>query len=280
MTSLLLGLFAAFAWGLHDFLVRRVSQNTPAAPLLFVSLLAGCLALAPVSAFSGDWPRLTARDAVAAMASGVVYALACYGIYRAFALGPVRVVAPISGAYPVLSVGWAALSGQDVGLLQWLAVLTIVGGIALVARSGEGEGTPVTLPAVAWAVIASAGYGLTFALGQAAAAAGAELATSLIARIVALAVLCGMVLGGRRGLRVVRPVLRPLVVMGVLDVAALTCVLAAGGFAHPEYAAVAAAPFGVITILLAWAFLSEAMRPAQWAGVAAVFAAIAWLAVG
>jgi drug/metabolite transporter (DMT)-like permease len=279
MTSLFLGLCAAFAWGLHDFLVRRISQNTAAAPLLFVSLLVGCLALAPVSAVSGDWALLTRRDGLVAMLSGVVYAAACYGIYRAFALGPVRVVAPISGAYPVLSVGWAAVSGGEIGAGHWLSVLVIVGGIALVARSGEGAAQRVTAAAILWAIVASAGYGLTFAIGQAAATAGAEMATSLIARLAALAVLGVMVLAGQGGLRGTAPFLRPLLLVGVLDVIGLTCVLAAGGFAHPEYAAVAAAPFGVITILLAWAFLSESMRPVQWAGVAAVFAAIGYLAV-
>lgn len=277
MTSLLLGLAAAVMWGLHDFLVRRVSQQTAVAPLLFVSLLAGCVALAPVSLSSGDWGRLTGKDVGLALASGFVYAFACYGIYRAFALGPVRVVAPISGAYPMLSVGWAALSGEEIGLAQWLAVLVIVGGIALVARSGEVGAERVSLAAIGWAVMASTGYGLTFVLGQAASAAGAELATSLIARGMALAAVAVLVLAGG-GFGGVRRWLGPLVLMGVLDVIALTSVLAAGGFAHPEYAAVAAAPFGVITILLAWAFLAEPMRAVQWAGVAAVFAAIAYLA--
>jgi len=279
MTSLLLGLFAALAWGVHDFLVRRVSQNAAAAPLLFVSLLAGCLALAPVTAASGDWVRLTAHAASLAVASGVVYAFACYGIYRAFAVGPVRVVAPISGAYPVLSVGWAAVSGEDIGVGQWLAVLTVVGGIALVARSGDAGGGRIRAATIGWAVMASSGYALTFALGQAAAAGGAELATSLVARVMALVVMGVLVLAAQGQFSGVRPVLRLLGVMGVLDVAALTCVLAAGGHAHPEYAAVAAASFGVITIVLAWYFLAEAMRPLQWAGVAAVFAAIAFLAV-
>ncbi len=281
--SLLLGLFAALAWGVHDFLVRRVSQNAPAAPLLFISLLAGCLALAPVAAVSGDWVRLTGHAALIAMASGAVYAFACYGIYRAFAVGPVRVVAPISGAYPVLSVGWAAVQGHDIGVAHWLAVLTVVGGIALVARSGDAGTGRISAATIGWAVMASTGYALTFALGQAAAAEGAALVTSLIARVVAMTVM-GVVMvaamgAGRGGLSGVRPVLRLLGVMGVLDVTALTCVLMAGGFAHPEYAAVAAAPFGVITIVLAWTFLAEAMRPLQWAGVAAVFAAIAFLAI-
>mgnify|MGYP001385446096 CR=1 FL=1 len=37
--------------------------------------------------------------------------------------------------------------------------------------------------------------------------------------------------------------------------------------------------FGVLTILLAWRLLAEAVRPVQWAGIATVFAGIAVLSV-
>ena len=56
--------------------------------------------------------------------------------------------------------------------------------------------------------------------------------------------------------------------------------VAAGSIAHPEYAAVASSIFGIVTILLAWRFLSEAMKPVQWIGVAVVFLGIATLAAG
>ena len=52
----------------------------------------------------------------------------------------------------------------------------------------------------------------------------------------------------------------------------------AGGFAHAEYAAVAASLFGVVTILLAWRFLGERLGRVQGAGLALVFAGIATLA--
>ena len=67
--------------------------------------------------------------------------------------------------------------------------------------------------------------------------------------------------------------------MGLLDTLALGLVMLAGGLAHAEYAAVAASLFGVVTILLAWAFLGEKVRPRQWPGIALVFAGIGWLAV-
>ena len=68
-----------------------------------------------------------------------------------------------------------------------------------------------------------------------------------------------------------------MVLMGLLDAAALTAVTFAGGMRNAEYASVAASVFGVITILLAWRFLHEPMRASQWAGVALVFTGIAAL---
>jgi uncharacterized membrane protein len=65
--------------------------------------------------------------------------------------------------------------------------------------------------------------------------------------------------------------------MGVLDATALGLVLLAGGLPHPEFASVASSVFGVVTILLAWAFLRERMTLPQWGGVALIFAGIGYL---
>ncbi|MFZ9133639.1 MAG: EamA family transporter, partial [Gemmobacter sp.] len=56
-------------------------------------------------------------------------------------------------------------------------------------------------------------------------------------------------------------------------------VTAAAGLAQPEYAAVASALFGVLTIILAWRILDERVSPRQWAGIAAVFGGIGVLSL-
>ena len=88
----------------------------------------------------------------------------------------------------------------------------------------------------------------------------------------------GILIIRRRPVALHRAHLPLIAAMGGLDVLALTCVIAAGGTAHPEYASVASSVFGVITIILCWHFLRERMTGIQWAGVAMVFAAIGWLA--
>ena len=65
--------------------------------------------------------------------------------------------------------------------------------------------------------------------------------------------------------------------MGVLDTVALGAVMIGGTMPRPEFAAVAASTFGLLTVVLAWAFLSEPMTGRQWVSVTIVFAAIATL---
>ena len=287
MHSLLYGLIAALTWGLHDFCVRHLSQRLAPAPMLLGSLLAGGFVLAVVIALSGMWVPMSARIAVYALASGAFYALACFGLYKAFAIGPVRLVAPICGAYPMLSFALAAWAGQPIALGQWFATFAVVGGIAFVAHQpGETSDSTARGTAIAWAILGAIGFALTFELGQTAVQAaaqteghtGAELPITFLSRLAAIVIVGAWVLFARLPITPLRPYVPVLALMGVLDVTALGLVLAAGGLANPEFASVAASLFGLVTILLAWRFLGERMVGAQWGGVVLVFAGIGWLA--
>ena len=66
--------------------------------------------------------------------------------------------------------------------------------------------------------------------------------------------------------------------MGLLDAIALGTVLTAGIYPHPEYASAASSIFGLVTVLLAWVFLKEAINVTQWLGVLVIFTSIAYLA--
>lgn len=277
MLSLLYGLIAALTWGLHDFCVRHLSQKLAVTPMLMAVLAMGSMALAVVIAVMGG-AQINMHSALIAVISGLCYAVGCYGLFTAFAIGPVRLVAPIGGAYPVLSVAFAAFSGQSIGFDQWLATFAVVAGIAIVARQPETEASHYRVKAMFWAAVGAIGFALTFAFGQTAAEGGAELPVILVARLTALLIIAVVVFGKRMPIAPMRRHLPLLALMGMLDVTALGFVIAAGGIANPEFASVASSCFGLITILLAWRFLTEPMRPQQWGGVALVFTGIAWLA--
>jgi len=277
MQSLLLGLLAALLWGLHDFTVRRIGGIAGTAAMLVVAFGSGAVFLVPL-ALTG-LAGLDARAVGFALLSGLSYTTACFGLYRAFAIGPVRLVAPICGAYPVLSLALAATADQPVGWLDLLGVLAVTGGIALVARGKSEAPRGSTWSAIAHATLAAVSFALTFALVQAAAAGGGAFAVALVMRLAALAAVLAWIGIARPALGPALLIWRPLVLMGALDVGALCAVTYAGGLASPEYAAVAASVFGLVTIVLAWRFLGEAMRPLQWLGAAIAFGGIASLGI-
>ncbi len=280
MLSLTLGLCAALAWGIHDICVRYVSQRGGILPALATVLAVGCAIQLPLAISLGDWPVMTTSAYGLSLLSGVCYVFGCIGLYKAFAIGPVRLVAPIIGAYPILSIGWAAMTGQPVTSAQWLAVGLVISGVAVISvLSDRDESGGQQAIAIGWALLGAFGFAATFAIGQWATRHGDELPVILTARLVTTFGVLAIMLGST-GLRLPERKAWPLLgLMGLLDAMALAIVIAAGGLDRPEFAAVSASIFGMVTIILAWAFLKERMTIGQWLGVATTFAGIGYLAL-
>jgi len=283
MTALILGLVAALAWGTHDVCVRYVSQNNGIfAPLVWV-LTFGLILVTPISAFAG-WAAPAEGNFGLALLAGLCFGVGGTALYRAFSIGPVRLVAPVIGAYPILSVAWASLSGTPTTALEWVMVGLIICGVAYIAQSDAGhdhaEATPSPLPAIGWSVLAAVGFALTFAIGHRATANGGELLLLAPTRAAALVVVLGFAFAVRAPLTLTRRHVPLLALMGTLDALAIGCVIGAGQTARPEFAAIGASTFGVITVLFAAIFLRERLRGTQWLAVLGVFTAIGILGGG
>ncbi|WP_259940312.1 DMT family transporter [Leisingera aquaemixtae] len=278
MHALLLGLAAALAWGIHDLCVRFVSQRTGILPAMLTVFASGAILVAAAAFAFGNWQAMTLPAARLAGLSGAIFALASYALYRAFALGPVKLVAPLIGAYPVLSLGMAMLQGQAVGPGHWLAVAAVVGGVGCIAVfATEDDGSPASLQAAAWGLAGAIGFALTFATGQAATQAGAELPVLIVTRTAAILILLSLALAARAVQMPARKMLPLLCLMGALDAFALGLVLYSGTLPRPEFASVGASLFGLVTVVLAWLVLRESMNRAQWISVAVTFGGIAYL---
>lgn len=283
MLALGFGLTAALIWAVHDLLVRKLSQGAPLVPIVMIVLATGCVVLMPVAFVAGDWAAMTGAAWGVSVLSGLALALAIGSLYKAFSLAPVRLVSPVVGAFPMLSLAIAVTQGRPVTGADWLAVLAIVTGIAIVAvstRDDSPEGY-ASSPAVAliWAALAAVGFATTFALAQEAARQGSELPVILIGRVVALSVFLALMAFQRSALGTARLQWRVLAIMGAIDAVALSLVTSAGGLPRAEYASVSSSLFGVLTVLLAAWFLKERVRPIQWLGIATVFAGIGTLSL-
>ena len=280
MLSLMFGLASALSWAVHDLLVRKLAQGGSVLPMMLMVVSSGCIAMAVAALVWGGWAQMTAAAYGYAMGTGVAYVVGMLGLYRAFQLAPVRIVAPVLGSFPLISLGIAAWQGAAVGVVEWLAVLAIVVGIAVVALHSDDAGgaeRALLVAPLCWAGFGAVGFALTFAMGQEAARQGAVVPTILLARLTSASVIALMVMLAKAPMAQVGGSVPLLALMGVLDATALALVQAAARLPHPEYASVASSLFGVLTILLAWRFLGERVQRLQWLGIAVVFVGIAVL---
>ncbi|MDG1936168.1 MAG: DMT family transporter [Paracoccaceae bacterium] len=276
--SIFLGFMAALCWGVHDIIVRFVTQRieiyTAICTVFFGSIII-LLALIWATDASLD---IKEGALMLPCLTGMTFAIASVALYNAFALGPVRIVAPIIGAYPILSVIWAVLQGAHVSFGQMLAVLTVIAGVGFVAtmanNSDQQQGRS---RAILWSVVACVAFSVCFAVGQAAAPLGNTLTLNLIIRSSALTVLLviGILINKFQRLNI--STLPSLGLLASLDTLAFALVTSAGHYPDPQYASVAASIFGMVTIILAWIFLKERLTGQQWLAVSVVFGAILYL---
>ncbi|OYU39668.1 MAG: hypothetical protein CFE33_09880 [Pseudorhodobacter sp. PARRP1] len=272
-----MGLLAAVLWGLHDFTIRSIAAGADAAALYLMVLLFGGVLLLPFAALSPGWGAISAGVLGFCVITGLIYALGVYALYRAFIIGPVRLVAPICGAFPLLSVGFAVARGQEAGAVVWLASLAVLAGIAIVAQGESGATQGSRRGAITWAVIAALGFAVSFEMLHQAAEQAADLPVTLIARVAGFAGVSVWVIWQRIDLKPAFAIWPSLLLMGALDVGGMLAVTIAGGFARPEFASVASSCFGLVTILLAWRFLHEPLTRLQAFGAVVVFGGIAVL---
>jgi uncharacterized membrane protein len=187
----LLALAASAAWGSADFLGGRASRGVGALGVATFSKIAGAAGLAVAAAVAGDVPS---REEVGwAIGAGLFGAVGLLELYRALAIGPMSLVAPLTacgGAVPVI----AALATGDVpGPLTGAGLFVAFAGALIVSRPPDDDPAipGMKRSALLHSLVAATalGLGLTF-LQQAAQAPGdATLGLSLVAALTTTGVL-------------------------------------------------------------------------------------------
>lgn len=287
MTAVVLGLIAAVAWGVHDFIARLVGRAFGGIQSTLAVLCFGAVALAGSFLLIGK-PISAAYDVKELIAgAGIAYAIAFYWLFLAYANGPVSLVTPIIAAYPVFAMAWAVATGATPGLIKWAAAFGIVTGVALVARFAPEPPhdpadivTPSRNKAVLFSVLSGLGFSVSFLAGQTAAAQVDPVTVAFLSRICSLAVVAPMWMRSVPEANSIRPWLWLIAAMGVLDALALSAVVAAGQLPDAPIAQVVASSLGVVTVLLAVVFLRERLCWPQLGGMALVFAGVAALSGG
>ncbi|MBH1938061.1 EamA family transporter [Streptomyces sp. AV19] len=267
-------LATSLLWGLADFGGGLLTRRMPALTVVLVSQLLAVATLGAVVVATGGWTEL-GPQLWYAVAAGVVGPAAMLAFYRALALGPMGVVAPVGALGGVLvPIGVGIVLGERPGLVQFAGIAVAVAGVVL--ASGPGGGGAVGRESLLLTLGAAAGFGTVMVLI-------AEASHNLTGLFLALFVqrLCNVLVGGgalfvsaRRGAAVlpggglaeVRAALPALAFVGLADVAANGTYSLAAHHGPVTVAAVLASLYPVVTALTARGVLDEKLRAVQASG--------------
>jgi drug/metabolite transporter (DMT)-like permease len=277
MNAVLFGLFTAICWGCADFLARftgrAVGPDVALAGMLVASaVLLTLLALAtsaPLIQSFIEWPLI--------VATGLAVMAATLLLYAGLARGPIGVVAPIAGAYPAFNVVVGLAAGIVPTGPQWIAILMVMAGVAVVARGAPAPDERVANDlrlTVVIALLSALAFALAISAGQAAARAHGEFAVTAAARWVSVVAAVGWLIVRGRPVLVPAGWRWPIVGQGMLDGGAYLALFAAAHGPGSVIAAVVASSFAAVTVVLARVVLREPMSVAQWVGIALIVAGV------
>jgi drug/metabolite transporter (DMT)-like permease len=292
--EIILGLTAALGWGVADFSARFATRRIGAYRTLMLMQLFGFVALTAYLARTGAFSRGFAwgwRAWSFAILAGVLNVISSLSLYRAFEVGLMSIAAPVSSAYPALTVGLALLSGERIHALRAAGLAVTFVGMILAAisfaddsdRSGSAVEAEVNNGSAAhlskgagWAIIAAMGFGIMFWwLGFHVIALVGSGVSVWVIRLTSFLVLALVGIPTGRSLRLPGGrVWLLLAVIGLTDTTAFVANNTALGIGHVSVVSVMASLYGAITVLLSWIFLRERIERSQWFGIALIFSGI------
>lgn len=273
MIAGLYGLLAALAWGGADFIARFTGRAIgPQQALLgmlsvgaiLITLLILLLDIPLIFVISGWWLLLLA---------GIGTMLSTLLLYWGLARGPVTIVAPIVGSFPIFNIILSVLLGSRLKNMQWIACFAVLIGIWMVARAATQFATQPSYnqqqlrKTICIALASSLGFGITVAATQAASPIYGELQTVCIARWISLLSLV-LIFLYKKQIPKIQLSYWPLIgLQGFMDTGAFVALAWSAQAEHAEIAAVTSSSFSIVTVLLARYFLKEKMSLVQWGGV-------------
>ena len=285
MTPALWGAITSLSWGTADYIARFSGRAVTFQAATFGMLLTGSILLSIWMWLSGATISLPPDGLWLIFVSGLSLTAATLWLYQSIVRGPISIAEPIVASYPVLIVVWSLVEGIRPSPLQWAAMAVTLIGVAIVAISAEhfvkeGVRTRRDLRiTIGIAAASSLAYAVGIVAAQVAIPLYGNLQTTWLTRLVSLGALSLLFLGRRRAPRIPARWWPAVGAQGALDSGGFLALYQVGYGNGAEIAAVAASTYAVVTILLAWIFLHEAIRPLQWSGIALTFGGVAVLSL-
>jgi drug/metabolite transporter (DMT)-like permease len=279
--GILFGVLAAAFWGAGDFLItlltRRIGTRWALFSIQVLSLAAWILLLfgrsMPPMGSPGLWGIL--------LATAVCHVLGLAFVYRAFEIGNLAIVSPISSAFAIVTAVLSLLSGERPPTLVLAGSALLVVGVALATRAAPTEGAPRgSLRGVPEALASALAFGTMFWLFYFYIQPKLGFAVPLVA-LKTLAV-CGSALalaasrstGRGEAIKPSSTIVLLAVGAAVADTAAWLTYIEGTRSSYATVVTALASLFSAVTVLLAWRFFRERLAAHQWAGIAVILLGI------
>ena len=284
--GILLGLLTALTWGGADFIARFATHRIGALRSMLYMQLTGFLLLSILLQALGGWGHLADGSGWKPWAwgflAGSFNAVAGLALYRAFEIGKMSVVAPLSASYPALTLLLSWMTGERLSVARIAGIICTLAGVVVVAG---GEKTPDENDAeavrrsgrgIGWAMFSAVGFAVLFwLLGVRVIPHVGAVQTVWMIRLTSTLLTAAAILIAKQPARFPRGEVRWMVLgMGVLDTGAFALSNLGMKMEQVAVITVLSSLYGAVTVGLAAIFLREHVSRWQWAGIAAIFAGI------
>jgi len=296
-SGIVLGVATAISWGSADFLARFATRNVGSIRALLGMQFWGAIFVTILLFFAHDWGHLFDGSGWQPWAWGIlagsINTFAMLALYRAFEIGKLSLVGPVSASYPALTVVLSLLSGERLSAYRALGIVAAVLGVIFVA-AGEKSSVPVSVsnnsggadrasqktsgvPGLGWAIAAAFSFAILFwLLGLRMIPRTGALATVWLIRVTGALITLIVLLAKKIPLPVKSKRTRTqLYTMGYLDTAAFALSNLGMRIEQVAVVSVLGSLYGAVTVALAAIFLKERIAPLQWTGIAAIFLGVA-----
>ena len=273
LTAASLGLASAATWGAGDFSGGLGARRAPVLSVVAGAHAIGLILLVALAAVVGESLPGGSGILWGGMA-GAAGALGVGALYRALAIGPMSLVAPISAVLSaaIPAVAGAAQAGSPPPMaIAGFALAAL--GVWMVSRTQDAGGSPLGL---GLAVLSGIGFGV-FLLAISQVGHGTVLWALAAARASSFILTLALALASRS--RIPSLTALPFIALsGVLDPAGNVLFVLASAAGRLDVAAVLSSLYPVSTVVLSVTLLHERLGRFRAAGIAAIFVAVVLIA--
>lgn len=284
--GILLGLLTALTWGGADFIARFSTHRIGTLRTMLYMQFIGFLLLSMALPWLGGLGHLADGSGWQPWAwgalAGFFNAASGLALYRAFEIGKMAVVAPLSASYPALTLLISWLGGDHLTFVRVAGIVFTLLGVVVVAggekapdennaeavrRSGQGIG---------WAICAAVGFGVLFwLLGTRIIPRVGATQTVWMIRSTSTVLTAAAIFFFKQPMHLPRGGVRWMALsMGVLDTTAFA--LSNRGMQMEQVAVISVlgSLYGAVTVGLAAIVLREHVSRWQWLGIVTIFCGI------